>query len=121
MFQKIKSKKGPVGESIAKQYLISKGYNYILQNYRVPGGEIDLIFEKDGILVFVEVKTRTNNRFGTPEDSLTYWKQEFLRKTAVTYIYKNNLNVPWQLDMIAVEIINRGVPILRHYQNILSE
>jgi len=61
---------GKWGESLAADYLVEKGYTLVVTNFRTPDGEIDLVVQKDGELVFVEVKTRRNVRFGMPPQRL---------------------------------------------------
>ena len=121
MFRKIKPNIGSLGESLARDYLEGKGYKFQQQNYRVPGGEIDLIFEKDGILVFVEVKSRCSQKFGAPEESLTYSKIALLKKTVSTYTFKKLVRQPWRLDLITILFRNGNIPEIRHYRNIIIE
>ena len=69
MSDKLSPKKlGVLGESLASDYLTHHGYRILERNWRWPRGEIDLIVEKDGEIVFVEVKARRSHRYGTPQD-----------------------------------------------------
>ena len=61
---------GNWGRKEAEEYLIKKNFMILARNFRTAFGEIDIIAEKNGRTTFVEVKTRTNNRFGNPEDSV---------------------------------------------------
>ena len=63
-------KTGCLGEAIAKKYLQNKGYYIVEENHRTKYAEIDLIARDKGILVFVEVRTRRDERFGSPEDCI---------------------------------------------------
>lgn len=86
---------GMKGESLAATYLLEKGYKLIARNYRAGRGEIDLIVQKDGILIFVEVKLRSGNAFGFPEDFVGSAKQEKVIQTAEAYLEE----VDWQHDI----------------------
>ena len=110
---------GKLGEVLALKFLQNKGYQLILQNYHIRGGEIDLIMKKDGILVFVEVKTRRNELFGVPEEALTMHKQ----RTLVRAIYHYLLDYPrhpWRCDLIAIRLQGNSGTIT-HYRDILHE
>lgn len=84
----MKKELGRRGENIAAQYLTAQGFKVIARNYHTRFGELDLICSKGKDIVFVEVKTRTNLKFGYPEEAITYKKIEHLKKAA--FIYLNN-------------------------------
>ena len=101
---------GKLGESIAKRYLIKKGYKILTTNFRTRFGEIDIICEKDGILVFVEVRTKNKNSFIMPEESID--KRKLLHIKKATLIYLNSIKRPFKgirLDFIGV-IIDSHAP-----------
>ena len=107
----LKTKKlGNLGEEIAVKYLKKQGYKILNRNFRYKGyGEIDIIAKRKEGLSFIEVKTREtiNNSPYTPEDNITYFKQKQLIKLSKIYLAKHkltNLDIPWQIDIIAVEI-----------------
>ncbi|MDD6816936.1 MAG: YraN family protein [Firmicutes bacterium] len=77
---------GTLGENLAAGLLTEEGYEILMRNYRCRYGEIDLIACRDGILTFVEVKTRQNSRFGEPAEAVTTEKQRKIRRTAVCYL-----------------------------------
>lgn len=81
---------GKKGENIATKYLINQGYKIIRRNFHTRYGEIDIICEKAGVLVFVEVKARRNTNYGTPEEAITPQKIEHLKKAALIYLEKEN-------------------------------
>ena len=58
---------GKKGETIAKEYLLEKSYSIVEKNWRYVKAEIDLIAQKEDVIVFVEVKTRSSNNYGDPE------------------------------------------------------
>lgn len=108
------------GEDLASDYLRKKGYRIIERNFRKGYGEIDIVAVFKNILVFVEVKTRTSNNFGTPFESITPWKLNTLLKTAQFYKL-NNPKLPEALRMDAISVtINRfnAVAEIEHIENI---
>ena len=115
----LKRKIGNLGEGLAKDYLKKKGYKIIDQNYFWQGGEIDLIALDQGDLVFVEVKTRTENSYGWPEQAVNFSKQKKIFKTAERYLqdYKGAVK-NYRVDVISVEInkIKKKAEI-RHFKN----
>ena len=100
MFKKIL---GQSGEDRAATFLAKKGYRVLERNYRTRNGEIDLIALHEGTVVFVEVKTRTSDRFGAPELAVTPQKQGRMIKAALAYIkYKKLHQVPCRFDVVAI-------------------
>ena len=91
---------GDFGEKAAEEYLEEMDYEILERNFRMKFGEIDIIAEKDGCMVFVEVKTRRNNLFGEPGEYVDYKKQEKIRKTAVVYADAENTDM--RFDVIEV-------------------
>lgn len=77
---------GRQGEDLAASYLEEKGYQIIKRNQRTPYGEIDLIGREKNILVFVEVKSRSSEFFGSPADAVNGKKQERIRQSALWWI-----------------------------------
>lgn len=83
-----KRRMGKMGEELAADMLTAAGYRVLDRNYTTKEGEIDIIAVKDGVLHFVEVKTRTGNEFGYPADAVTETKQKRIRKAAISYLSK---------------------------------
>lgn len=79
--------RGEQGETLAVNYLETHGYLILDRNVRLRRGEIDIIARKRGVLVFVEVKTRTSNRFGSPAESVTPTKAQSLIRAAREYLH----------------------------------
>ena len=77
---------GNRGELLAAREMKKMGYEILAQNYRKPSGEIDIIAQKDGILVFTEVKTRTSTAYGTPAEAVDRRKQAHIIETALAYL-----------------------------------
>lgn len=109
MFKR-KIDEGNRGEEIAARYLTDKGYKIIGRNFRIRGGEIDIIAIDpstgsglNSTLVFVEVKTRTSTQFGTGLEAITYWKLKALIKSAEFYkLQHRNLPDLMRIDAIVV-------------------
>jgi putative endonuclease len=122
----IKRKLGNLGEKIAEKYLRDKGYKIIKKNYQKRWGEIDIIARENQELVFIEVKTRTEDKsllYGLPQDSVNFFKQEKLIKTARTYLFENDCSsqTNWRIDVIAVKLNEQGKEIsLDHIKNAVT-
>ena len=100
---------GQRGERYAAQYLTAHGYAIRERNWRCTVGELDLVAEKDGALIFVEVRTRQSDRLGTPEESITPAKRVKLIAPAQTYRDEHGqLDRDWRIDVLAIEIDSRG-------------
>lgn len=83
---------GKEQENRAVNYLISKGYYILEQNYLRKTGEIDVVAKSpDGYLVAVEVKYRSSDRFGSPFSAVNYKKQRKIYKTLLFYMSEHNL------------------------------
>ena len=95
---------GNYGETLACEYLKSHGYKIIERNYRIRGGEIDIVAMDADYLVFVEVKARYSHKYGLPVESITPWKIKALKRSAQFYVMQSNWgNGPYRLDMISVD------------------
>ena len=96
---------GRRGEALARRHLQSRGYVVLETNYRTRSGEIDIVAEKDGGVVFVEVRTKTSGHFGPPEESITPQKREHLVAAAQQYLQDNDAaDRDWRIDLVAVEL-----------------
>lgn len=100
---------GNLGEKLAANFLRKKGYNIIETNYRCKQGEIDIVAHKKESLIFVEVRTKTGNDFGIPEESVTSSKKEKLIAAAFNYLTERHKhNLIWRIDFIAVDLDSKG-------------
>ena len=88
---KMEKNRGKIAEDYACGYLIEKGYEIIDRNYSERIGELDIVCTYENYLVIVEVKARTDDKFGAPSDFVTLGKQDRIRKTTEIYIDKNDL------------------------------
>ncbi len=111
---------GSWGEAQALGFLENQGMQLICRNFRVREGEIDLIMEDGGILVFVEVKTRISMRFGTPEESITKAKMARIYRAAHQFLeLKEAEHTQWRVDVVVIES-SPALKLIRldHYPNI---
>lgn len=82
---------GDIGEGIAEKYLLSIGAKILARNYTVRGGEIDLIAQLNDTILFVEVKLRRSDLFGSAYEAITPSKQSHISRAAKIYLQKNGL------------------------------
>lgn len=106
---------GQEGEQVAAEYLKKNGWHILESNYRYSRSEIDLIASKNDLLVFVEVKARTNVKYGMPEDFVDEKKAENIIKGAEHYIREINWQGNIRFDIIS--IIKKETMDLRHIED----
>lgn len=119
---------GRWGEKLAAEYLLENGFAITARNVRTPYGEIDLIAQKSSsanedelTTVFVEVKTRTTQSFGYPEEAITSRKQANLTSAVQHYLQEHpDLEGYWRIDVIAIEQYPNRAPIISHFENALQ-
>ena len=96
---------GAAGEKIASAYLKKLGYRILESNFRTPFGEIDIVAKHKGVMVFVEVKSRTTSSFGPPYLSVTKIKQTHIVKNALFYLKRRRIiNAYWRIDIVSVKL-----------------
>lgn len=96
---------GKLGERLASEYLVSRGFKILAANYRVGRlGEIDLIAAKDGRVCFIEVKTRSGETYGTPAEAVTFRKQRTIRQVAACYL-KAHAAADYQVQFDVIEVM----------------
>ncbi len=108
---------GRKGESLAKAYLENAGYEIMDENWVHNKAEIDLIAYKDSIIIFAEVKTRSGNWFGEPEDFVNIRKQKLLIKAADEYIYLMGHQDEVRFDIISVLFDKQKNYTLKHIED----
>lgn len=96
------SQKGRLGEQIAQDFLIKKGYQILEKNYRYKRSEIDLIALINGTLIFIEVKLRKNEKFGFPEEFVSKRKEELIKEAAENYIFEKDWKKNIRFDIISI-------------------
>lgn len=102
---------GKYGEEKAVEFLTEKGYEIVAKNHKHQHAEIDIIAKKGKLLIFVEVKTRTNLSFGNPEEFVNYTKAKLIMKAAEHYIFAIDWHFDIRFDIIAVTIKGSSVAI----------
>lgn len=98
---------GFIGEELAARFLSRNGYRLLQKNFRKKRGEIDLVVEKEGCLVFVEVKTmKKDSRFGEPLEKVGCSKLKIIERTARLFLIEKKYpeDQPWQIDVISIEL-----------------
>ena len=118
---------GKIGEDLAREYLEKEGYKIIEQNYRTKYAEIDLVAEKTSkflgpkTLVFVEVRTKVGEQFGSPEDTINRAKLQKVLWNAKTYSAFSRWQGPQRIDAICIVLKpDFSVSRLTHHENIIS-
>lgn len=109
---------GDGGEALAAAYLVGKGYQILARNFRTRMGELDIVAQEPGNrLIFVEVKTRRGNLYGSGAEAVTAAKQRHLLLAAEVFLSQRKLwDLPMRFDV--VEITWRGdEPSIRHIEN----
>jgi putative endonuclease len=96
---------GSMGEALAATYFIERGYSLLHQNWRYSHWEVDIIASKDGVLHFIEVKTRRTKKFGHPEDGADKKKIRNLINAAEEYLYQHPEWKRIQFDILAITIV----------------
>ncbi len=116
---------GDFGEKAAMGYLKENGYEILSEKYLVKGGEVDLIAYKDNILVFVEVKTRSTNAFGSPAEAVDKRKIERLKLAAEAFYRENPYDAEVRFDVFEVyaEYVENEpyVKEINHIENIVVD
>lgn len=108
--------KGKAGEDIAVYHLQRDGYEIIERNYRCKQGEIDIIAKDRECLVFIEVKSRYNNKFGQGSEAITTWKVDKIKKAALNYLNRD-CEVEYEsvrFDAVEVYFMDKKVWIKRN-------
>lgn len=108
---------GNVGEELAAEFLQSQGMEIIASQYRKTFGEIDLIAQDGDEVVFVEVKARSTQTFGHPEDSVTPEKISHIVRVAQSYLREQQIDGLWRIDVLAIEY-TMDPPKVTHLKNI---
>jgi putative endonuclease len=108
---------GKEGERVAERYLQKKGYKLVERNYRCKAGELDLIVLDRGVVVFVEVKTRTGRGFGSPLEAVEFRKQRKMIQAAQFFLAEKGLQQrDARFDVVGVSWPGRE-PIVEHIEN----
>ena len=108
---------GDFGQHRAERHLVAQGMVVLDRNWRCPIGELDIVMEQGDTLIFVEVRTRRGQRYGSPEESVTPNKQARLIELAHSYIQHVQPSHPqWRIDIAAVQL-DQKPPQINHIEN----
>jgi putative endonuclease len=110
---------GARGEALAALHLVDNGMELIDRNWRCRHGELDIVARDGDVTVFVEVKTRSGIGFGTPAESVTYTKQQRIRRLALAWL--DERGGPWvriRFDVVAIVMTDEGDPAVSHLRGV---
>lgn len=105
---------GIKGENLAVTFLKEKGYRIIARNYRTSLGEIDVIAQDGNTLVFIEVKTRTDELFGRPFEAVNKKKRHKMKNVALLYMKRYERNFPVRFDVVSIFYKANGKKEIEH-------
>jgi putative endonuclease len=109
---------GRIGEDLAAAFLQRAGYTILIRNYRQKCGEIDIIAEDRGTLVFIEVKTRNNMSYGPPFAAITEKKQRQIGRVAQDYLARHRLfDRPARFDVVSILMDKGQAPLIELLPN----
>lgn len=110
---------GNIGENLAVDYLKKQKFKILQTNYRNKIGEIDIIASDKKTIVFVEIKTRSSLKFGTPKEAIDYKKQQKIKNTAISYLKYKNLYEKVAVRFDCIEILGDKLDCeINHIKNI---
>lgn len=107
---------GKKGEDIAVEYLIEQGHLIIARNFRYYKSEVDIISRNANTIVFTEVKTRSTDKFGYPEEAVGLKKKQKLQEAMDYYLAENNIKEEARFDIISI-VINSNNTALHHIED----
>lgn len=112
---------GKLGEEMAIEHLLQKGYTILHTNWTFQKAEVDILAQQDSILAVIEVKTRTTSHFGDPQDFVTPKKIQLLVKAVSAFVEQESLDVEVRFDIIAITLPKptnpHEKPSLEHLEN----
>lgn len=113
-----KIKTGSLGENLAAEFLMAKGFRVAVRNYRWRKAEIDLIVQREDWLIFVEVKTRNSSDFGEPESFVDDFKRRLIYDAAEEYIFSTDWQGHIRFDIVSVKPGNP--PEIVHFEDAIN-
>lgn len=118
--QNMRMETGKTGEDLAENFLRANGYKILERNKRTRFGEIDIIAKENGQIVFVEVKTRTSDLYGLPQESVTKRKLMRIQRLAQIYLREKSLqNKSFRVDVISIQLQKMGgVSNMQHIKDV---
>jgi len=114
-----KRKLGNFGESLAADFLKKKKYKIIERNFNNRFGEIDIVAKQKKQLIFVEVKLKTGQEFGLPEEEFNFYKKQKLSRAIKSYLLEKKIKDDnWRVDLVAIGTKGIQKPEIRHYEGV---
>ena len=111
---------GKEGEDLAVRFLKKLGYEIVVRNFRAERAEIDVVCrdpERDGELVFVEVKTRKSEEYGDPLDAVSTRKISHVKRAAEAYLYLHDLDdAPCRIDVVSIRMAGNQ-PLIEYFKD----
>lgn len=112
---------GTLGEQEACRALEAAGYRILHRNYRLRAGELDVVCERGGTLVFCEVKTRTSALYGVPEEAVSVAKRRRIRRLAAEYLQREGIRARQvRFDVVSVWVVDGRASEVRHIVDAFS-
>ncbi|RYE24489.1 MAG: YraN family protein [Sphingobacteriales bacterium] len=108
---------GIKGEQLAQNFLLNKGYSVLHTNWCFGKKEVDVVAEQNGLLIFVEVKTRASAMFGYPEEAVNMRKMGFLKEAAEAFMELHPEYQKVQFDIISILLDDKKVKEIRHFED----
>lgn len=105
------------GESLAKEYLLKKGYSILEVNYRVSNAEVDIIAKLNKLVVFVEVKARRRSNYGNPEIAVNREKRNNMKRVARSYIGLHRIKGEVRFDIISIIMDQNSEVEITHFED----
>ncbi|MEX2351767.1 MAG: YraN family protein [Balneolaceae bacterium] len=113
------TKTGQRAEELAAKWLEEKGWMVLDRNYRFMRSEIDIVAFDQTFIVFIEVKYRSDSRFGHPEEFITPDKEKHIRKAAEAWLYERKMEgALTRFDAIAILKEEADTPGISHFENV---
>ncbi|MUG45471.1 YraN family protein [Paenibacillus woosongensis] len=109
--------RGRLAEEAGARYLQAQGYELLERNWRCRSGEIDIIAKQEGVIVIIEVRSRSvhNEQFGTPAESITPRKMKQIRETAAVYLHRTQqYNERVRFDVLALQMRGNEMISIEH-------
>src|SRR5215217_4565349 len=108
---------GKRGEEIAKDYLENLGYRILKMNWKYGRAEVDVIADLGGVIIFVEVKTRSSIEFGMPEEFVSRKKEQQLEYASSAYIEMTSHQGEIRFDVIAIVFEKKDIYKINHIED----
>jgi len=104
---------GSLGEALAAKYLKERGYTILFQNWRFKHLEVDIIAKNEGVLVFVEVKSRSGEQYGQPYEFVDQQKQARLIRAADAFLARNSYTGDIRFDIVSVYLSSQKIELIK--------